>query len=189
VQAKLEPYAKEAIRIFYELGQLIADPSLVGNVAPPSLAAPPTLSRPRPSDPLPGESGFDAWCLTDPQAAAVLQHNQRARRALRKMWKLDPDPAATLALHAEIRSAFDLGHITYASTGTERVGYFHCCPWGPVYVANHSVTLAGIELKTMQRFVYEVGALNTAEAFRRRILVGNFQQTGELSYAPQSPTT
>lgn len=183
VDERVEPYARDAIELFYELGQLVADPWLATDPAPPALAAP---AEPRlPADgKLPGDPGFDPWCLTDPQAAAQLRGNRRAGRAVRKMWRLDPDPARTLALQREIHAAFESGHVTFASTGTARVGYFHCCPWGPVYVANHRVTLGGTALKAMQRFVYDVGALNEAETFRRRILMGNFQETGDLEYGP-----
>jgi hypothetical protein len=187
VHERVEPYARDAIELFYELGQLVADPSLAVDPAPPVLAAPAALSPAPATRPLPGEPGFDAWCLTDPQAAAVLQRNQRAQRAVKRLWQLDSDPARTLAIHAEIQRAFDRGHITYASDGTERVGYFHCCPWGPVYVVKHPVTLGGTALEVMQRFVYDVGARNRTEEFRRRVLVGNFQETGELQYGPHRP--
>jgi hypothetical protein len=50
------------------------------------------------------------------------------------------------------------------------------------------VTLGGTALKPMQRFVYDVGAADRTEEFRRRILVGNFQETGELQYAPHRTT-
>ncbi|HEX6371999.1 MAG TPA: hypothetical protein VF006_23950 [Longimicrobium sp.] len=197
VHERVEPYARDAIELFYELGQLVADPSLATDPAPPAIAAPAAVPPPSPVDgtppspaegTLPGQPGFDPWCLTDPQAAAQLRGNRRAQRAVRKMWRLDPDPARTLAIHAEIQAAFQRGQITFASTGTERVGYFHCCPWGAVYVANQPVKLGGTALRTLQRFVYDVGALNEAEKFRRRVLVGNFQETGDLQYGPHRPT-
>lgn len=180
INARLEPYAREAIELFYELGQLVADPWLATEPAPP--AVPASAPVVKPAGTLPGEAGFDEWCLTDPQAATRLQADDKAKRALRRMWKQDPDPARTLAVQAELRAAFNQGHITYASTGTERVGWFHCCPWSPVYVANHVVTIDGTRLKPMQRFVFDVGT--HSGAFRRRILTGTFQQTGEVQYRP-----
>lgn len=189
VHERLEPFARDAIALFYELGQLVADPWLAAESAPPALpAAPaPPPPGPRPPRPLPDQPGFDPWCITDPQAASQLMRDRKAVRAVKKMWRLDPDPARTLAIFDQIQEAFERGAITYASTGTERVGYFHCCPWGPVYVANHVITLGGTDLRPMQRFVYDVGALNEAESFRRRILVGNFEQTGDLEYGPHRP--
>lgn len=189
VHERVEPYARDAIELFYTLGQLVADPWLAADPAPPALPVPAAVSAPAPKPGvLPGQPGFDPWCLTDPQAAAQLRGNRNARRAVKKMWRLDPDPARTLAVHAEIQAAFDRGQITFAFTGTERVGYFHCCPWGPVYVASHAVTLGGTALRSMQRFVYDVGALNEVDAFRRRVLVGNFQETGALHYGPHVST-
>jgi hypothetical protein len=203
---RLARYARDAMDLFYELGQLVADPSLAIAAAPPPVAVPAAATRPSPPPPspppdaakvkaapppaarpapakLPGQPGFDYWCLTDPYAREQLKDNTRANRALRKLWRLDPDPARTLALQAEIEAAFDGGQIAFASNGRERLGYFHCCPWPPIYVANRAVTLGGTALKPMQRFVLDVGALNKAEKFRRRILVGTFQQTGQVEYA------
>lgn len=177
---RLEPYARDAMELFHQLGQLIADPALAVAPAPPPLAdAPPRIRK---AVHLPGEPGFDTWCLTDPQAAARLQRDERAQRALRKLWRQDPDPASTLAIHAEIRAAFDRGEVGYAFAGTDRVGYFQCCPWSPVYTAHRTVTLGGVRVKPMQRFTFDVGEQDGA--FRRRILIGTFQQTGEVSYAP-----
>jgi hypothetical protein len=176
---RLERYARDAMELFYELGQLVADPSLLDAPPPPAPEAPPRL---REAVRLPGERGFDTWCLTDPQAAAKLQQDERAQRALRRMWRQDPDPARTLAIYGEIRAAFDRGHVTYAYAGTDRVGYFHCCPWTPIYTANRAISIGGTPLKPMQRFVYDVGLQDGV--FRRRILVGTFQQTGEVGYGP-----
>jgi hypothetical protein len=201
VQAKLEPYAREAIELFYELGQLIADPSLAASAPspPPAVAAPPDPAGPKPARkavaPKPAalpagrhwEHGFDIWCLTDPEARKQLEHVPQALHALLRMWRLDPDPARTRAIHAEIQSAFDRGEIAYGSNGSERLGYFHCCPWGAIYVANRPVTLGGRRLTPMQRFVYNVGAPDPADGFRRGILFGNFQETGDLEYGPHRP--
>lgn len=188
---RLEPYARDAIELFYALGQLVAEPSLAAPAPPPAVPAeeappppPPPPPRAVPAVPaaLPGQTGFDYWCLTDMHAREQLKTSTRANRALRKLWRLDPDPARTLALQAEIQAAFDGGLIAFASNGSERLGYFHCCPWPPIYVANRAVTLGGTALKPMQRFVLDVGALNEAEKFRRRLLVGTFQETGQVEY-------
>lgn len=185
VHERVEPYVRDAIELFYLLGQLAADPTVATEPAAPALPTTPAAPPSPPADAvLPGDPAFDPWCLTDPGAAAKLKQDRRAQRAIRKLWRLDTDPARTLAIQEEIRAAFDRGAVTYASTGSERVGYFHCCPWGPVYVANQPVTIGGTAVRAMQRFVYDVGALNEAEVFRRRILVGNFQETGEVMYGP-----
>lgn len=181
MDARVEPYVRDAIELFHTLGQLVAEPALAADPAavPPLDADPP----PRADRALPGEPGFDTWCLTDTHAASELQHNERAQRALKEMWREDPDPARTLSIQAEIRDAFERGLVSYAYDGGERVGYFHCCPWGPVYMAIEPLALAGTRLSPRQRFVYDVGPL-AEDAFRRRILPGNFRETGELEYAP-----
>jgi hypothetical protein len=186
---RVDPHARAAIELFYELGQLIADPTLAMGLGPTHPARSLTTSGGVPQrGVLPGDPRFDPWCLTDPDARAVLLHDKQAKRALRKMWELDPDPAKTLALYDEIRAAFERGDVAYAATSKGRVGHFHCCPWTSVLVARRNVTLAGTALRTMQQFVYDVGAVNRAETFRRRIVVGTFQQTEQVEYGPHRAT-
>lgn len=236
VQQRLEPYARDAIELFYTVGQLAADPWLA--VDPP---APPVPVRPAapllvpveppllvpvdpslliPSDPpAPAEPradlrptvqgapytvpapaaapprepvrkpapkpGFDPWSLTDTEAVAVLREDHRAVRAVRRMWRLDPDPGQTLAIQAEIESAMKRGEVAYASDGSERLGHFNRCPWGSVYVASRRVTVGGKALRPMQRFVYDVGSQGEGEPFRRRILTGSFYRFGEVEYGLQ----
>ncbi|HYR07766.1 MAG TPA: hypothetical protein VEQ60_08350 [Longimicrobium sp.] len=182
MDARVEPYVRDAIELFYTLGQLVAEPALAAD--PDSLPPGHADLPPRAVTALPGEPGFDTWCLTDRGAANELQDNERAQRALKKMWAEDPDPARTLAVQAEIRNAFERGLIAYAYEGDERVGYFHCCPWGPVFMAVQPLALAGTRLSSRQRFVYDVGALGD-DAFRRRILPGNFRETGDLEFGPR----
>jgi len=182
VHRRLEPFARDAIEMFYELGQLVADPWLAEGAAAPALPGPALQAVP--VSRLPGDPAFDIWCLTDAQARARLHADRRAVRALQKMWKLDPDPARTLAVQEEIQTAFNRGQVAYAGTGKGRLGHFHCCPWSPIYVVRVPVTIGGTALKAVQRFVFDVGALNEAETFRRRILTGTFQQTGDVEYGP-----
>jgi hypothetical protein len=183
VQERVEPYARAAIEMFYELGQLVADPALAGGGA--------ADARPvaRPSGPrLPRQPGFDEWCLTDPAARDHLRNDRKARKAIRQLWGLDPDPARTLAIHAEIQAAFERGDVAYATAGGERIGHWYRCPWGPVYAAQKEVTLGGVRLKSLQQFVYEVSAaeVNHGRGFRRRIALGNFHQTGQFGYDDRS---
>jgi hypothetical protein len=217
VQARLEPYARDAIELFYTVGQLAADPWLAVDPPPPAVPVPapmlvpvPVAVRlpapepefdPRPivqgapytvpapaatAPPTPArvkvEPGFDPWSLTDSEAVDELREDHRAVRAVRRMWRLDPDPGQTLAIQAEIQSALERGEVAYASDGSERLGHFNRCPWGSVYVATRWVKLGGRELRPMQRFVYDVGTAGEEEPFRRRILTGSFYRAGEVEY-------
>jgi hypothetical protein len=153
--------------------------------APYSVPAPAAAAPPEPvREPAP-KPGFDPWSLTDSEAVAVLREDHRAVRAVRRMWRLDPDPGQTLAIQAEIESAMKRGAVAYASDGSDRLGHFNRCPWGSVYVACRRVTLAGRELRPMQRFVYDVGVQDEDEPFRRRILTGSFYRAGEVEYGLQ----
>jgi hypothetical protein len=231
VHERLEPYARDAIELFYTVGQLVADPWLAADPAPPAIPVPipvpvaPPVPAPDPapdaepeSDPRPtvqgapyavsapavpstatpsapsaaaptkpvrapvAEPGFDPWTLTDSEAVDELREDHRAVRAVRRMWRLDPDPRLTLAIHAKIRSALNRGEVAYASDGSERLGRFNRCPWGPVYVATRRVTIAGRELRPMQRFVYDVGVAGEGEPFRRRILTGSFYRARDEEF-------
>lgn len=204
---QVDSHVRAAIELFYLVGQLIADPALAAGSGPvppgkPSLPAPgkptpPSAVFPSPLDVwagstepavLPGDAEFDLWCLTDPAARETLQGDSQAKRALRTMWKLDPEPWRTVALHEEIRSAFHSGAIAYAGDGGGRVGHFHCCPWSPVFVARRKVTIGETKLRTMEQFVLDVGSHQRTETFRRRIVVGTFQQTTEVEYGPHRPS-
>jgi hypothetical protein len=204
VRAKLEPYAREAIELFYELGQLIADPSLAAGAPPPPLPARRRTPGPWPSPKAHAAGGRSTECCGAsgrPLGARIRHpapyrsggvHAAAARppgseRAAEDVERLDPDPARTRAIHAEIQSALNRGEIAYASNGSERLGYFHCCPWSAIYVVNRPVNLGGRRLEPMQRFVYNVGALDPADGFKRGILFGNFQETGDLEYGPHRP--
>lgn len=174
VHQRLEPYAQDAIELFYEVGQLIADPALA--------------TEPRGAeadgDALPGQPGFDEWRLTDPAARLVLENDPKARGSLRTMWRMDPDPARTLAIQKAIESVLRTGKAGYAQKGGERIGHYHRCPWGPVYTANRHLTIAGTAVAASQHFVFDVGASGGGK-FRRRIVVGTFEQTDEVEYGPQ----
>jgi hypothetical protein len=234
VQQRLEPYARDAIELFYTVGQLAADPWLAVDPPPPAVpvpsaapllipvdpsravpadppapiepradlrptvqGAPYAVSAPAPSAAPPPEPvrepvrepapkpGFDPWSLTDSRAVAELREDHRAVRAVRRMWRLDPDPGQTLAIQAEIESAMKRGAVAYASDGSDRLGHFNRCPWGSVYVASRRVTLGGKELRPMQRFVYDVGTAGEDEPFRRRILTGSFYRAGDVEYGLQ----
>ncbi|HEX6909043.1 MAG TPA: hypothetical protein VF142_01535 [Longimicrobium sp.] len=180
VQERAEPYARQAVEMFYELGQLIADPTLVGGAAapaPPVIAPPAREPAPRTPTPtsapratptplLPGDPAFDPWCLTDPGERRRREEDPVAASALRHLWKADPDPARTLAIHAEIQEAMAAGRVAYAEEGA-RPGHAHRCPWGPVYVARDVLVLGGVPLLAGQAFVYEVRAAGRGGLIRR----------------------
>ena len=58
-----------------------------------------TTARPVSARPLalPGQPGFDLWCLTDPYTRAYWQQDPAACMAIAMLWRVDPAPARTLA--------------------------------------------------------------------------------------------
>ncbi len=109
----------------------------------------------RPSDP-------DIWRLT----AAFQRPQRRANPAdvekLRQLWRADPDPASTIAVHEEVLAAVRDG--TVRQHGDEGL---RDCPWSQVYVAVNRVTIGGVQLERNEKFALEVGLIDGT--FRRRI--------------------
>lgn len=183
IHERVEEHVKVAIELFYKMGQLAAMPRLA-------------TARPAPKDngagsaapkrlPGPGESGFDPWILTDLTARRRYTTDDQARKAVQTLWKLDPDPRKTLEIKAEVDAAYTRGDITFAKDRMGNpIGYFFCCPWGPIYSVVRPVTLGGVKLVPLQQFVYDVTAegYNLGVPFRRQIKIGTFASTDEFEY-------
>lgn len=194
VHERVEEHIKAAIENFYLLGQLLAMPQLADVVARRN-APPPVPTAPRPpkkrKTALPGEPGFNMWRMTDPDSLERWKQDPEARFALKTLWELDPNPARTLEMQAEIDEAFQRGDIAYATDRYgKRLGHFFCCPWGPVYITKRPITLGGQRLGTMQQFVFDVTAegVNLGEEFTREIKPGTFTPTTKFEYGdPNEP--
>lgn len=100
---RIEASLKRALKGYYRVGQLFAMPTLLDR--PDVRASTPVAAR----LPLPGQPGFDPWCLTSPGSRARWQRDPKARRAIGLLWRYDPDPAATLGLQAQIDAAVSSG--------------------------------------------------------------------------------
>lgn len=186
---QIETYSKNAIKHYYKLGQLLAMPQLV------ELLAMQTPRRPAQNVTssvemncnlsLPGRSGFDPWCLTDPLTRDRWKRYPEAIESIARLWKHDPDPGQTLKIQAEINAAFNRGEIAYASDLSGKpFGYLYCCPWSPIYVVRYPVAIAGRRLRTLQQFTFIVNANNVLKGgeFERQILVGSFEITTQIGY-------
>jgi hypothetical protein len=159
----------------FVLGQLVAAPDLLGRST--AAARPPVRTR----LPMPGEPDFDRWCLTAPAHRDWWRRQPGARRAIDRMWKLDPDPARTLTIQAEIEAAARTGRIV--PVGPDRPA-FHACPWSAVWLVVRPVHLGGQRLEVMTQFAYEVSAaeVRSTGTFVRRIVRGPFVRTGRVGY-------
>jgi len=123
----------------------------------------PSASRDRGGQLAPGiPSDADMWRLT----AAFQRPQRRANPAdverLRQLWRADPDPASTIAVHEELLTAVRNGSVR--QHGDEGL---RDCPWSQVYVAANRVTIGGVQLERNEKFALEVGVIDGA--FRRRI--------------------
>jgi hypothetical protein len=186
VHERVEEHVKTAIEGFYTFGQLAAMPSQA--IQHPAAIQHASTKAPIVSIPiqaLPNTPNFDVWCLTDAKARQNYRYDREAKSAVETLWKLDPDPALTLRIKAEIDAAYTRGDITYAVGKNQKpLGYFFCCPWGTVYSVVRPVTIGGVRLTTLQQFVFDVTAegTNLGVPFRRQVKLGNFSPTDKFEY-------
>ena len=180
VHERVENSLRRGIDAYYELGQLLAMPDLADR---PQVSAVPVAARPLP---LPGQPGFDQWCLTDPHTRARWQQDPAARRAIETLWRYDPDPAATLAIQSQIDAAVAAGAVAGKTPRGHR--HFNCCPWSSVYQVRRPVTIGGQQLRALQEFTFDVSAEEMGEGgeFTRRLLLGPFHPTTRIDYCDPS---
>jgi hypothetical protein len=173
----VEDSLERAIELWFEIGQLAAVPALIEEYQ-----SPPPAVRPDPTT-LPGGRGFDPWCLTDPRSRELWQADPAAHKALRKLWASDPDPAATIALFAEIDAAVERGDLVRIRTRDGGFCYY-CCPWASLFEVRRRIRLAGHDLKVLRQFTVDVSASGLAkgEPFRRELVFGPFEQTDDVGY-------
>jgi hypothetical protein len=180
VHERVENSLRRGIASYYELGQLLAMPVLADR---PQVSAVPVAARPLP---LPGQAGFDQWCLTDAYSRARWQRDPAARRAIEALWRYDPDPAATLAIQSQIDAAVAAGAVAGESSRGPR--HYNCCPWSSIYQVRQPVTIAGQPLRPMLEFTFDVSAEEMGEGgeFTRRLLLGPFHPTTRIDYCDPS---
>jgi hypothetical protein len=180
VHERVENSLRRGIAAYYELGQLLAMPVLADR---PQVSAVPVAAKPLP---LPGQPGFDPWCLTDPHSRARWQQDPAARRAIEILWRYDPDPAATLAIQSRINAAVAARAVTRETPRGHR--HYHCCPWSSIYQVRRRVTIAGQRLRPVQEFTFDVSAEEMGEGgeFTRQLLLGPFHPTSEIDYCDPS---
>jgi hypothetical protein len=176
VHERVENSLRRGIAAYYELGQLLAMPGLAERS---QVSAAPVARRPLP---LPGQPGFDQWCLTDKHSRDHWQRDPAARRAIGTLWRYDPDPAATLAIQSQIDAAVAARAVNDEVRGSHR--YYSCCPWSSIYQVRRRVTIAGQRLRPMQEFTFDVSAEEMGEGgeFTRRLLLGPFHPTTKIDY-------
>ncbi len=139
----------------YRLGQVLAVPDLLEELhdqPPPA---------PRPSGPnlrLPGEEGFDRWCLTDPVERRRMAEDGTFAERIDAMWQADPHPERTLAIRAEIDDALASGGVDYLPR--DSLGHLarlaEHCPWPGVLYVKEPAIIGGDELEPGEKFVFTV---------------------------------
>ena len=182
IHEQVERHIKGALGAYYRIGQFAVMPGLLLSASAASgvtgVSSVGTL-------PLPGQPGFDPWCLTDPLARTQWQRDRAARRAIDNLWRFDPDPGQTLAIQAEIDAARERGDIAFSGgRAGQAASFYYCCPWASIYVVRRPVSIGGRQLRTLEEFTYDVSAEEVAAggAFKRAILTGPFHTTDEIDF-------
>jgi hypothetical protein len=178
IHEKVENSLRRGIAAYYQLGQLLAMPDLLEE---PEI----TASRFNGTRlPLPGQPGFDPWCLTDPDSRSTWQDDPAACRAIEMLWLYDPNPAATLVIQSQIDASAADGSIVLGATVSNEASHYFCCPWAAIYTVRRPVIIADQYLRPMQQFTFDVSAEEMAEGgeFVRRLLPGPFHPTDEVDY-------
>lgn len=158
LRATLAQTLQAGLNAAYEVGQLLAMPALL---AKPTPASPNRVVHDSTSIGLflPGDPGFDPWCLVDPKGRGHKAASPQMNALLDAFWASDPDPASTLAIQAEISAAIERGDADYmpdeVGPWTRRADR---CPWSAVLYARTPLTIAGKQLAPGDAFFLEVGA-------------------------------
>jgi hypothetical protein len=173
----IENNLKQALELWFHAGQLAAMPRLLDNYRALRPAARPDIAT------LPGGARFDPWCLTDQVTLRRWKRDERAVQAISELWEWDPDPAATMALKAEVDAAVAAGDVAFLKGPKGSTCYFEC-PWAPLYEVRRPVTIAGRRLLVLQQFTLEIAADDMPRGlpFRRGLIVGPFRMTDEVEY-------
>ena len=179
---QIEERAKKAIEDIYLVGQYVSYPALL--LDPPKAPAGKGKRGAaqsevlRGSTPLPRESGFDPWVMTDPNSLSYLKKDAGVRRVLDDMWALDPDPRASVGLWEDIRAAEDRGDVKYARhPNGSLVGYYFCAPYAAIYEAVRPVIIGDTPVPRGQRFTIECAPEGTRVGypFKREVVLGSFR--------------
>lgn len=201
VHERVEEHVKDAVESYYLLGQLLAMPELALKTQVPPAPLPLPQNAPQTAPfyaPIstiyapqiaqlapPNAPGFDMWCLTAPEAQTKFKQDREAVRAIKTLWQLDPDARRTVEIQNEINAALARGDVSFAlDRYGKKLGHFFCAPWGAVYVAKRTLTIAGTRLPTMQQFIFNVTCegVNLGAPFEREIMTGNFTPTSKFEY-------
>lgn len=173
----IEKNLRSAVELWFHIGQLAAMPALLADYRALRPAPRPDVGT------LPGGSRFDPWILTDRATLQRWREDRKARQAIAEMWQTDPDPAATMALKAEIDAAAGRGDIAPFRTRTGSSCYYEC-PWAPLYEVRRPVRIAEWSLRVLQQFTMRVGPDGAVGdgVVRRGLVIGPFEPTEEIGY-------
>jgi hypothetical protein len=165
----IELIIKTAIELAFRIGQLAALPQFISELGEHAQLPGGRYRVDR--YPGPSESGFDLWRLTDPATQPAWEGNELSLAAIQSQWLDDPDPAATLAIQAEIDAALARGDIERMPDAT-----YHTCPWSAIYLVVNPVTIGEKSIRRGATFTLDITYELTEGGvrFSRDVLVADF---------------
>lgn len=185
---RVEESLRRGIAAYYRLGQLLAAPMLLDRgISVPAHARVPL----RPGRlALPGQPGFDPWCLTDPVNRSLWQYDKAAGAAIDTLWRFDPNPAATLRIQAELNAAVEARQLVVAGTIRQTANYYFRCPWSAIYFVYRPVVIAGQSLTPIQQFAFDVSVepmlAEGGGEFARQLVFGPFHASSQVDYGDRA---
>jgi hypothetical protein len=185
---RVEESLRRGIAAYYRLGQLLAAPMLLDRdiAVPVRIPVPPGYTGLA----LPGQPGFDPWCLTDPVNRSLWQYDRAARAAIDTLWRYDPNPAATLRIQAQLNAAVEARQLVVAGTIRQTANYFFRCPWSAIYFVYRPVVIAGQSLTPIQQFAFDVSVepmlAEGGGEFARQLVFGPFHASSQVDYGDRA---
>jgi hypothetical protein len=154
LRATLGATLTDGLNRAYQLGQVLAVPDLLAELHSQAVKTPAAGGQLC----LPGEAGFDVWCLTDPMERRRMERDGSFWQRLEAMWQADPHPERTIAIKAEIDAGLASGAIAYLPSGG--IGRLYRlaehCPWPGVLLVKAPMVVGGKSLEPGEKFVYAV---------------------------------
>lgn len=144
----------------HQAGQLLAMTELISTEVASPPPRPPVTGAAALTMFLPGDPGFDPWCLTDPQEQMERRDDGVSAGLLETFWQSDPAPDVTLGIQADIAMALESGMVTYLPRGEQgSLGRAtRGCPWPGAFFALGDLTVGGEHLDAGDRFVFVTGS-------------------------------
>lgn len=196
---RVEESLRRGIAAYYRLGQLLAAPMLLDRVAiapaptPPAPAGTVLAGTVLPGNgelALPGQPGFDPWCLTDPVNRSLWQCDKPPARRSTCCGGTTPTPPPPCASRRSSTPRWRPGSWWWPGPSGRRPTTFFRCPWSAIYFVYRPVVIAGQSLTPIQQFAFDVSVepmlAEGGGEFARHLVFGPFHASSQVDYGDRA---